>query len=63
MIQPDLIVIGGGVGTHFEKFEKPLLNELKKYENPLAPTPLIRKAVHPEEAVIYGCYELAKESH
>lgn len=63
MVQPDLIVIGGGVGSHFEKFEKPLLNELKKYENPLAPTPPIRKAVHPEEAVIYGCYELAKESH
>ena len=63
MIQPDLIVIGGGVGNHYEKFEKPLLSELKKYENPLAPTPPIRKAVHPEEAVIYGCYELAKELH
>jgi predicted NBD/HSP70 family sugar kinase len=63
MIQPDLIVIGGGVGSHFEKFEKPLLDELKKYENPLAPTPPIRQAVHPEEAVIYGCYELAKDLH
>lgn len=63
MIQPDLIVIGGGVGSHFDKFEKPLLAELKKYENPLAPTPPIRMAVHPEEAVIYGCYELAKEPH
>lgn len=61
MVQPDLIVIGGGVGSHFEKFEKPLLAELKKYENPLAPTPPLRKATHPEEAVIYGCYELAKE--
>lgn len=63
IVQPDLIVIGGGVGSHFEKFEKPLLDELRKYENPLAPTPTIRKAVHPEEAVIYGCYELAKELH
>ena len=61
MVQPDLIVIGGGVGSHFEKFETPLLDELKRYENPLAPTPPIRKAVHPEEAVIYGCYELAKD--
>jgi predicted NBD/HSP70 family sugar kinase len=63
IVQPDLIVIGGGVGSHFDKFEKPLLAELKKYENPLAPTPPIRMAVHPEEAVIYGCYELAKDQH
>jgi predicted NBD/HSP70 family sugar kinase len=63
IVQPDLIVIGGGVGSHFKKFEKPLLTELKKYENPLALTPPIRMAVHPEEAVIYGCYELAKDTH
>lgn len=62
IVQPDLIIIGGGVGSHFDKFEEPLLAELKKYENPLAPTPPIRMAVHPEEAVIYGCYELAKDS-
>lgn len=61
IVQPDLIVVGGGVGSHFDKFETPLLSELKKYENPLAPTPPIRMARHPEEAVIYGCYELAKE--
>jgi predicted NBD/HSP70 family sugar kinase len=61
IVQPDLIIFGGGVGSHFEKFEKPLLAELKKYENPLAPTPPIKMAVHPEEAVIYGCYELAKD--
>lgn len=61
IVQPDLIVIGGGVGSHFDKFKEPLLAELKKYENPLAPTPPIRMAVHPEEAVIYGCYELAKD--
>ena len=61
IVQPDLIVFGGGVGSHFAKFEKPLLAELKKYENPLAPTPPLKMAKHPEEAVIYGCYELAKD--
>lgn len=61
IVQPDLILIGGGVGSHFAKFEKPLLEELKKYENPLAPTPPIKMAAHPEEAVVYGCYELAKD--
>lgn len=60
IIQPDLVVIGGGVGNHLQKFESPLLKYLKQYENPLVPIPPIRKAAHPEEAVIYGCYELAK---
>lgn len=61
MVQPDLIVIGGGAGNYLERFYDPLMVELKKYENPLAPTPPIRKAVHPEEAVVYGCYEIAKQ--
>lgn len=61
MIQPDLILIGGGAGNYLERFYDPLVAELKKYENPIAPTPPIRKAVHPEEAVVYGCYEIAKE--
>lgn len=60
IVQPDIILVGGGVGGHFEKFEHYLLSELKKYENPLVPTPPIRKAKHPEEAVVYGCYELAR---
>lgn len=62
IVQPDLIVFGGGVGSHFEKFEKPLTDELKRYENPILQSPVLRKAVHPEEAVIYGCYELAKDA-
>lgn len=60
-IQPDIVIIGGGVGSHFHKYEKPLLAELKKYENPMVPIPPIVAAKHPEEAVIYGCYELIKD--
>jgi predicted NBD/HSP70 family sugar kinase len=60
-IQPDIIIIGGGVGSHFAKYEKFLRKELKKYENPLVPIPPIIAAKHPEEAVIYGCYELIKD--
>lgn len=62
-IQPEVIVIGGGIGTHFKKFEKPLLAELKKYETPLTPTPPIRMAQRPEEAVVYGCYTVAKRAY
>lgn len=61
MVQPDLIVFGGGVGNHLEKFEKPLIKYLKTYENPMVQIPLIKKSAHPEEAVAYGCYELAKD--
>lgn len=63
VVQPHIIIIGGGVGTHFAKFESPLLGELKQYETPLVPIPPIRKAQRPEEAVIYGCYNLITQSH
>lgn len=60
-IQPDIIIIGGGVGSHFHKYEKPLQKALKKYESPMVPIPPVVAAKHPEEAVIYGCYELIKD--
>ncbi len=60
-IQPDTIIIGGGVGSHFNKFGKFLRAELKKYEDPMVKLPEITQAQHPEEAVIYGCYELIKD--
>ena len=59
-MQPDAIVVGGGVGAHLDKFRKPLLEDLKKLETPLTPIPPIFRAQQPEYAVIYGCYELAK---
>ncbi|HET9721896.1 MAG TPA: ROK family protein [Candidatus Saccharimonadales bacterium] len=61
-VQPDVVVIGGGVGAHFEKFQKYLETELKQINNPLVPTPPLLKAQRPEEAVIYGCYEYIKQN-
>lgn len=55
--QPDIVIIGGGVGSHFKKFEKPLKQELKRYESPMVPIPPVVGAKRAEEAVIYGCYE------
>jgi glucokinase len=63
IIQPEVVIIGGGVGTHFDKYGKLLETELKKYQTPLVPIPPIRAAQRPEEAVIYGCYELVKETY
>src|SRR3989344_2529837 len=56
-LQPDVIIVGGGVGAHFEKFESFLNQELLKYENNMIKMPPIIKAKRPEEAVIYGCYD------
>lgn len=62
MVDPEVVVIGGGVGSHFDKYGAFLKEYLSKYETPMMPIPPIMKAKHPEEAVIYGCYELAKRS-
>lgn len=62
-IQPEVIIIGGGVGTHFNKYKVPLQQALKKMSTPLTPIPPIIRANKPEEAVIYGCYEMAKDKY
>ncbi len=56
---PDAIVIGGGVGSHFDKFSDKLISELKLYEDDLLRVPPVFGAKRAEEAVIYGCYILA----
>jgi predicted NBD/HSP70 family sugar kinase len=58
LIRPSIVVIGGGVGTHFDKFRAPML-ELMVETSKDKYIPLVTKAAHPEEAVIYGCYYYA----
>jgi predicted NBD/HSP70 family sugar kinase len=60
LFQPEVIVIGGGVGTHYQKFEEPLKQALNAYDVPMTTLPEIMQAQNPEEAVVYGCYEYAK---
>lgn len=60
-VQPDVILIGGSVGTYYKKYQDLLKKDLLKLSTPLTPTPIIMQASKPEEAVIYGCYEMAKE--
>lgn len=62
-IQPDAVVLGGGVCTNLDRFDGILLAELKRFETPISPIPPIYKAQRPEEAVVYGCYDLAKSTY
>jgi predicted NBD/HSP70 family sugar kinase len=62
LLTPECVVIGGGVGSHLEKFHEKLFSELELYQNKMiVALPQILKAQHPEEAVIYGGYLLAKQ--
>lgn len=61
--QPDAVVLGGGVMTHFDKFDDLLLAELKRFETPMTPIPPILRAQRPEEAVVYGCYDIAMKTY
>lgn len=63
VMTPDIIIIGGGVGSHLDKFQDRLTEQLKLYETPLLTLPEIIQAKHPEEAVLFGCYEFAKQHH
>jgi predicted NBD/HSP70 family sugar kinase len=63
ILTPDVIVIGGGVGSHFEKFSDRLNEDLKIYQNHMLTIPPILKATNAEEAVIYGGYYLGKSSY
>lgn len=61
-LRPDVVIVGGGVGTHFDKFGPHLINTLEANIN-YHYKPKIIQAVHPEEAVIYGCYYHALDTH
>lgn len=61
ILEPDIIIFGGGVGNYFDNFKKPLLHELNEHKNLLIKMPKIIKASNPDNSVIYGCYELIKD--
>ncbi len=62
VLHPDIIVIGGGVGAHFEHFGRLINDELRSYQSNIIDIPPVVEAKRAEEAVIYGCYELAKQA-
>lgn len=63
VIQPEVIVLGGGVSTYFDEFAPYVQQEMEHFSTPLTKVPAIRRAQRPEEAVAYGCYLFAKENY
>lgn len=62
LLQTDVIIIGGSVGTYFDNYSKELETILHKQLPAHIECPTICAAKHPEEAVIYGCYYYAVDS-
>lgn len=62
IIQPEVIVVGGSVGTYLDRYERFLRDELEPVLHPITPFPRMIKSSYPEEAVVYGCYYHAKNA-
>lgn len=63
ILEPEVIVIGGGAGHYLAKFHDALVADLKRYETPMFVIPPILPAKRPDEAVAYGCYDYAKQMY
>lgn len=61
VLSPEIVVMGGGVNVHWDKFHTPLLKHLKARDL-IYPLPKIVPAKHMETAVVYGCFLLAKQA-
>lgn len=62
ILQPDIIIIGGSMGTYFDNFGEKLQAVLKEKLPTHIPCPKFVQAKHPELAVIYGCYYYAVDN-
>ncbi|HTK39442.1 MAG TPA: ROK family protein [Patescibacteria group bacterium] len=59
LLEPETLIIGGSMGTHFEKYAH-FLDEILRDKIPIPMKTLsVTQAKHPEEAVVYGCYYYA----
>ncbi len=59
--QPDVIVFGGGAGKYADKFIPAVREYMTVNLHAIVKHPDLLTAQNPEEVVIYGCYEFAKQ--
>lgn len=56
LTQPEVIIIGGSIGTYYERYGEQLTGLLREHLPDHIDLPKFMSAENPEEAVIYGCY-------
>lgn len=56
VIEPDLVIIGGGVGTHFTKYGALLTKQIKEMLPEIVKMPKIIGAKNAEQAALNGCF-------
>lgn len=61
VLEPDVIIIGGGVGTHYKKYGGFLKKHIAELTPAVVDQPPIVPAKAAEQAVIYGCVILANQ--
>lgn len=60
---PQAIILGGSIGAHADKYSQGVLEYLRNQLHPVIKQPeVILAAQRADDAVIYGCYDLAKQT-
>ena len=63
VVQPEVVILGGSIGAHADKYSPTIHKYLQEHLHPVIRQPkAILAAQRPDEAVIYGCYDLAKQA-
>ena len=61
IFQPEIVIIGGGVGYYCDRFIDFLKKDLDDYNLTYITMPKLKKAKEATKAVVYGCYEYIKQ--
>lgn len=61
VIEPDAVIIGGGVGSHFHKFDKYLASAVLEMLPKIVKKPVILGAKNAELASLMGCFVYANQ--
>lgn len=62
LVNPDVVLIGGGIGRFFKYFEKELLSTLSKYTTYQHTLPPIKQAELTEDGVLWGAAMIAMKA-
>lgn len=62
LLEPDCVIIGGGMAVHYDRFSSSLNNGLAQLRDEVFRLPVVKPAKNPEMAVVYGCVVMTKES-